>query len=121
MAIKLSALEINVDKVFDEGVSLIDNPRVYDEYREGVNVGPGGIVYPCLVKGLNYEKQNVKVPGNTVAVVEYNGNPVPLEFEGLKGKLWQDFNNHGEIKLSVTATAVKLPEKRKITINSDKG
>lgn len=106
MAIKLKDLKFDVVASMQGEILLVDEPRVYETYEEGVKKGPGGIAYTCLCAGLNFEKQVIKIPGILTPQVEYNGTPLRVAFEGLEGKVWQDFSNHGEIKLSVTAKEI---------------
>lgn len=110
MSIKLSDLIINIPETIGETVLLVEEPRPYFNYIEGVKGSVAGTVYTVLSPCLNYEKQTVKVPNETVPTVEYNGTPVNVSFKGLSGKAYQDFNHGGAIKLSVTADSISSVE-----------
>lgn len=109
----LNCLKINVEETAKAGtILLIGKPRTYEKYEDGVKTGLGGLSYPCLFEGLNFEKISVKVPGNIEPQINYENNPVPITFEDLEGKLWQDFKNGGVVKLSLTAKNVSLYEEK---------
>lgn len=119
MSIKLSNLVIDIPKTLEGDILLLENPRVYENYEEGVKTGPAGLAYTCLCEGLNFEKQVVKIPGATEPPFEYEGKPIHVTFGGIEGKAWQDFSNKGEIKLSVTAKSITpLVEKPHIKMNT---
>lgn len=105
MSIKLSDLIINIPETIGETVLLVEEPRPYFNYIEGVKGSVAGTVYTVLSPCLNYEKLPIKVPNET-ATVEFNGSPVNVSFKGLSGKAYQDFNHGGAIKLSVTADSI---------------
>lgn len=104
MANILKHIKLDMKSTLESGtVLLIEKPRVYESYNEGVKTGPAGLAYTVLCEGLNFEKLTVKVPGSTVSDVEYEDEPIPVTFEGLEGTLWQDWKNGGTVRLSVTA------------------
>lgn len=117
----LNCLKFNIEDTVKEGtIFLIGKPRVFEKYEEGVKVGFGGMSYPCLFEGLNFEKLVVKVAGTIEPQVNYEDVPVPVTFEGLEGKLWQDYKNRGEVKLSLTAKRiVPMEEKQRLRINKE--
>lgn len=108
MSIKLSDLIINIPETIGETVLLVEEPRPYFNYIEGVKGAVAGTAYTVLLPCLNYEKQTVKVPNGSSPTVKYNGTPVNVTFSGLSGKAYQDFNHGGAIKLSVTADSISL-------------
>lgn len=110
MSIKLSDLIIDIPETIGETVLLVEEPRPYFNYTEGVKGAIAGTVYTVLSPCLNYEKQTVKVPDETSPTVQYKGTPVNVTFRGLSGKAYQDFNHGGAIKLSVTANSISLVE-----------
>lgn len=112
MPIKLSNLVIDVPKTLEGDIFLLEKPRVYENYEEGVKTGPAGLAYTCLCEGLNFEKQVVKVPGVIEPSFEYEGKPIRVTFDGIEGKAWQDFSNKGEIKLSLTAKKIMPAEEK---------
>lgn len=119
MAIKLKDLYFDVEKTLEGELLLIEEPRVYENYAEGVKTGAAGKSYTCISAGLNFEKVTIKVPGFGEHQLEYAGNPMKVAFEGLEGKVWQDFNNKGEIKISVTATRVlSVTERNHLKVNA---
>lgn len=114
----LKRIKVNMDATLESGaVLLIEQPRVYEGYNEGVKTGPAGLAYQCLCEGLNFEKLTIKVPGSTVPQVEYEDEPVPVTFEGLEGKLWQDFKNGGTVRLSVTAKGIAPVGDKRLKMN----
>ncbi len=122
MANILKHIKIDMAGTLSSGtVLLIEKPRVYENYDEGVKTGPAGLAYLCLCESLNFEKLTIKVPGLTVPQVEYNDEPIPVTFEGLEGKLWQDFKNGGEIRLSVTAKSIaSVGDNKRLKMKEDK-
>ena len=76
-------------------------------------------LYPCLFEGLDFEKMSVKVPGAIEPQINYEDEPIPVTFEGLEGKLWQDFKNGGEVKLSLTAKSI-MPFNEKASLKMNK-
>ena len=109
MAIKLKDLAFDIEKTLEGKILLLEEPRVYE-----------GLAYTCLCEGLNYEKQTIKIAGSIQPPFEYNGTPIPVEFEGLEGKVWQEWSNKGEIRLSVTAKGIKPIENKRVKIGGDK-
>lgn len=120
MANILKHIKIDMESTLENGtILLIEEPRVYENYDEGVKTGPAGLAYHCLCEGLNFEKLTIKVPGSTVSQVEYKGEPVPVTFEGLEGKLWQDFKNGGAVKLSVNAKNITPIDNKRLKMNKE--
>lgn len=114
----LKHIKVDMDATLMSGtVLLIEQPRVYEGYNEGVKTGPAGLAYHCLCEGLNFEKLTIKVPGSTVPQVEYEDEPVPVTFEGLEGKLWQDFKNGGTVRLSVIAKSIAPVGDKRLKMN----
>lgn len=119
MAIRLKDLVIDVPKTLEGEILLLEEPRVYENYEEGVKTGPGGLAYTCLCEGLNYEKQVIKVAGSITPEIQFEDKPIRVALEGLEGKAWQDFNNRGEIKLSVIAKKiVPVADKPRLRMNA---
>lgn len=120
MANILKHIKIDMESTLENGtILLIEEPRVYENYDEGVKTGPAGLAYHCLCEGLNFEKLTIKVPGSTVPQMEYKGEPVPVTFEGLEGKLWQDFKNGGAVKLSVNAKNITPIDNKRLKMNKE--
>lgn len=121
MANILKHIKIDMAGTLSSGtVLLIEKPRVYENYDEGVKTGPAGLAYHCLCEGLNFEKLTIKVPGSTVAQVEYNDEPIPVTFEGLEGRLWKDFKQGGEVRLSVTAKSIEpVGDSKRLKMNKE--
>ena len=118
MAIRLKDLKFNVVETLKGELLLIEEPRVYENYAEGIKTGPAGKAYTCIAEGLSYEKVTIKVPGFGEHQLEYEGKPTRVMFEGLEGKVWQDFSNKGEIKLTITATSIAPTiERNRLKVN----
>lgn len=101
-------------------LNAVESPKEYYGYKEGIKTEVEGLTFPCLSDGLGYEKVNIKVPGLLQPPFEFTGTPIPVEFEGLEAKLWQDWSNKGEVKLSLTATAIKPLSAKQIKLGGDK-
>lgn len=116
----LKLIKVDMEEMTKDGtILLIGKPRVFEKYEDGVKVGAGGLTYPCLFEGLDFEKMSVKVPGVMEPQVSYEDEPIQVIFEGLEGKLWQDFKNGGEVRLSLTAKSIQpFNEKARIKMNN---
>ena len=116
----LKLIKVDMEEMIKDGtILLIGKPRVFEKYEDGVKVGAGGLTYPCLFEGLDFEKMSVKVPGVVEPQVSYEDEPIQVTFEGLEGKLWQDFKNGGEVKLSLTAKSIMpFNEKARLKMNN---
>ena len=97
---KLSSLPIDMEKVL-QGVMLVGDGKMYNDYAEGVKQDTGGYAYDCLAPMLNYEKLTVKIPGKLEPIISYTGKPIPVTFEGVAGKAYQNFRKGGEIELRI--------------------
>lgn len=118
MALKLSDLKIDIPKTLEGDILLVEEPRIYEQYKDGIKTGPIGLAYTCIFESLNYDKQVVKVQGSLTPEIQYEGKPIRVYFEELEGKAWQDFGNKGEIKLSITAKSISVVDKKKIKMNT---
>lgn len=117
---KLNDLVIDYDSSLAGTNYIVDEPKVYEGYKEGVKTGPEGIIYTVMSEGLNFDKVNIKVAGSLVPITRYEGKPIPVEFDNLDGKVWQDFKTH-EIKISLTAKAIHLVgDSKRIKIEGNK-
>ena len=120
MANILKYIKVDMKSTLESGVVLlIEKPRAYESWNEGIKTGLEGLAYPCLCEGLNFEKLTVKIAGTTVSPIEYKGEPIAVVFEGLEGKLWQDFKNGGEVKLSVTARNIAPAEEKRLKMSRE--
>lgn len=108
---QLNKLKINYDDTLGR-MYLIEEPHIYEGYKEGVKTGPEGLAYTVMSEGLNYDKVIVKIAGSTIPFIQYAGSPIQVTFDNIEGKLWQDFRNGGEIKLSLTAKKVEVVNSR---------
>ena len=115
MAIKLQDLQIDIHSMFKDDVLLIGEGHPFQKYVDGVKTDDiGGVT------GMNYEKVSVKVRGETKPSIQYEGTPIKVIFEGLEGKAYQDFRHGGEIKLSLSASAIlRADTKTTLKINKD--
>ena len=121
MAIKLQDLQIDIHSMFKDDVLLICEGHPFQKYVDGVKTDDiGGVTYECVNTGMNYEKVSVKVRGETKPSIQYEGTPIKVIFEGLEGKAYQDFRHGGEIKLSLSASAIlRADTKTTLKINKD--
>lgn len=115
----LKNLVINVEETVGNRLLLL-GIRPYASYKEGVKGEQEGLTFNCLSEKMNYEKVDIKVAGILQPPFEFNGTPIPVEFEELNGKVWQDWSNKGAVKLSVTAKSIKPVENKRIKIGGEK-
>lgn len=94
--------------------------RPYAGYKEGVRGDVEGITFNCLSEKMGYEKVDIKVAGILEPPFEFTGSPVPVVFDDLEAKVWQDWSSKGEVKLSITAKSVRLAEAKRIKLGSDR-
>lgn len=123
MANILKLVKIDMKEMVKDGtILLIGKPRVFEKYEDGVKVGPAGVSYPCLFEELDFEKLSVKIQGTIKPQVDYDDEPIQVTFQGLEGKLWQDFKNGGEVRLSLTAKDIApFEEKQRLKMNKEDG
>lgn len=100
---------------------LLLGVRPYASYKEGVKGEQEGLTFNCLSEEMDFEKIDIKVAGLLQPPFEYDGTPIQVEFDGLEGKVWQDWSNKGEVKLSITAKAVTpVSTEKRIKLGGDK-
>lgn len=122
MALKLQDLIIDIPSMFKNDILLISEGRPFYKYVDGVKTDEvGGISYEIVNTGLHFEKVSVKVTGETRPSVKYDGAPIKVVFNNLDGRAYQDFKHGGEIKLSLTATAISQSETKTLKINKEVG
>jgi len=113
-------LVIDVKKTIGDKTLLL-SVRPYARYKEGVKGEQEGLTFNCLSETMCYEKIDIKIAGLMQLPFEFTGTPIPVEFEGLEAKVWQDWNNKGELKLSISAKSIKpLGTKKQIKLEDDK-
>lgn len=112
-------LVIDVEKTIGNRLLLLD-VRPYAGYKEGIKGEQEGLAFNCLSERMNYEKLDIKVSGILQPPFEFDGTPIPVEFEGLEAKVWQDWNNKGEVRLSVTAKGIRQLAGKQIRLGGDK-
>lgn len=116
----LRNLVIDVDATIGDKLLLL-GVRPYAGYREGVKGQQEGLTFNCLSETMNYNKIDVKIAGLMKPPFEFDGTPIPVKFEELSGKIWQDWGNKGEVKLSITAKSIKpIETKAQIKISGGK-
>lgn len=104
---KLNNLEIDIPKTIGETLIACAEGQPYFKYAEGIRTDKiEGYQYDVMAERLNYDKVTVKIPGQTESAISYSGDLIPVRFENLTGKAWTDYKNGGEIRLSLTATAI---------------
>lgn len=104
---KLNNLEIDITKTLGENLLATSEGHPYYEYSEGIKTDKvAGFQYEIMAEKLNYDKVTVKIAGQTESAITYSGDLIPVRFENLTGKAWTDYKNGGEIRLSLTATAI---------------
>lgn len=120
MALTLKDLPLDTRKIGEIPASLVGESRIVYKYRDGVKTDEiEGTTYTGLFPTLNYEKVSVKVIGEIKPSIIYEGKPIQVIFENLDGKAYQDFKHGGEIKLSLTATAISQVETKTLKMNKE--
>ena len=115
----LTKVVIEADETIGNKLLLLEI-RPYYAYKEGVKGGQEGLTFNVLSEKLGYEKVDIKVAGITNPPFEFSGTPIPVQFEGLEAKLWQDWGNKGAVKISLTAKNVRPLNTQKIKLGGDK-
>lgn len=115
----LKFLKLNIEQTIGDKLLALEI-RPYAEYKEGIKGETAGITITCLSETMNYEKVDIKIAGLLKPPFEFDGAPIPVAFDGLQGKLWQDWNNKGEVKLSITAQAIRPLSSKQIKLGGDK-
>lgn len=106
MANIVKHLVIDVEKTVGSKLLLL-GVRPYAGYKEGVKGEQEGLVFNCLSETMDFEKIDIKISGLMQPPFEFEGTPVAVEFGGLEAKVWQDWGNKGEVKLSITAKDIR--------------
>lgn len=120
MALRLQDLIIDIPSMFSNDILLISEGHPFYKYVDGIKTDEiGGITYECVNTGMNYEKVSVKIMGETKASIKFEGSPIKVIFNDLQGKVYQDFKHGGEIKLSLTATAISRVETKTLKMNKE--
>lgn len=118
--ITLKDLPLDTRKMGEIPPSLVGEARIAYKFINGDKTDEiEGITYTGLFPALNYEKVPVKVIGETKPSIIYEGKPIQVIFENLDGKAYQDFKHNGEIKLSLTATAISRVETKTLKMNKE--
>lgn len=112
-------LVIDVEKTIGKKLLLLDL-YPYAGYKEGIKGAQEGLVFYCLSEAMGYEKNAIKIAGLMEPPFEFDGTPIPVEFEGLEAKVWQDWSNKGTVKLSITAKNVKPIVSKQIKLGGDR-
>lgn len=112
-------LVIDTTQTIGEKLLLLEI-RPYADYKEGIKGEQAGLTFTCLSEKLNYEKVDIKVAGILQPPFEFDGTPVAVAFDGLNAKVWQDWNNKGELKLSITADGIRPLAEKRIKLGGDK-
>lgn len=113
---KLSSLPIDVQKLA-QGAMIAGEGKPYYDYEEGIKKDTGGYAYDCLMPMAEYNKVMVKVPGKQEADIKYQGKPIPVTFEGLRGNAYQNYRKGGEIEISLMAEKINMSDNRNLRIN----
>lgn len=112
-----SKIIVDMNETIGTRVLLLEVHPLYT-YVDGVRGAQDGIKAVCLSEKAGFEKIDVKISG-ILEVPFFNGTPVQVEFDGLTGKLWQNWGNRGEVKLSVSAKSIRPFESRRRVQTND--
>lgn len=113
----LNKIVVDVKQTIGEKTLLVDQ-RPSFVYKDGQKGPQDGIKVTCLSEAAGFEKVDIKLLGIMELPFAYDGTPVQVEFEGLEGKLWQDWANRDAIRLSATAKGIKPANGKKLQLNS---
>lgn len=113
----LKHLVIDVEESIGQKLLLL-GVRPYASYKEGVKGEIEGLSFDCLSEKMDFEKIDIKIAG--LMQFEFDGTPIPVAFDGLEGKVWQSWDNKGEVKLSITAKAIRPLSTKQIKLGGDK-
>ncbi len=119
MASIVKHLVIDAEKTIGNKLLLL-GVRPYAGYKEGIKGEQEGLTFNCLSETMDYEKIDIKIAGLLQPPFEFAGAPIPVEFEGLEAKVWQDWNNKADVKLSIIAKEVKPLASKQIKLGGDK-
>lgn len=114
----LKCIVIDAESTVGSKLLLLDM-KPYASYNEGIKGELEGLAFTVLSEKMNFEKVNIKIAGLLKPSFEFNGTPLPVEFDGLTAKLWQDWGNKGTVKLSLSATGIRLRDGKRIKIGED--
>lgn len=99
-------LVINAKETLGDELSIL-RVREYRKYIEGIRGDVEGLTITVLSEKMECEKVDVKIAGLMELPFAFDGTRIPVVFEGLEAKAWQDWDNKGIVKLSVTATGIR--------------
>ena len=107
---------VDVEATLGKKLLLLD-VRPYASYHEGVKGEQEGLTFTVLSEKMSFEKVDIKVAGILKPPFEFRETPVAVEFDGLEGKLWQDWGNKGAIRLSLTAANIREKDNKRIKLS----
>ena len=99
-------LVINAKETIGDKLLMLES-RKYDKYVEGIRTEQEGLKITILSEAMGYEKVDIKIAGLMELPFAFDGTPIPIEFEGLEARVYQEWSSKGEVKLSVTATGIR--------------
>ena len=99
-------LVINAHETLGDKLLLLGH-RPLAKYIEGIKGEQEGITVTCLSEKMGYEKVDIKIVGLMELPFVFDNSPIPVNFEGLEAKIWQDWEHKGELKLSLSAQGIK--------------
>ena len=115
----LNNIVVDAKKTTGEKLLFVEyKPLV--KYVEGIRGEQEGITCICLSERMKFCKISVKIPEVLQLPFEFDGTPIMVEFEELEAKIWQDWQNKGEVKLSFSAKGIKKVTDKHIKLNGDR-
>jgi len=115
----LKSIVIDTERTVGNKLLLL-NVRPYASYNEGVKGEQEGLTFTILSEKMNFEKVDIKISGILKPPFDFDGTPLQVDFDGLEGKLWQDWSNKGAVKLSLSATAIRPRDSKRLKLGEDK-
>lgn len=111
----INYLKINAEETVGNPLLMLGY-HIYPKYIDGIRGEDEGLIISCLSEVMGYEKIDVKIAGIFELPFIFDGTPIPVEFEELKVKAWQNWKCKNEIKLSITAKGIRPFTRKQIKL-----
>lgn len=109
---------VDIKKTIGDKILLL-NMKPHFTFHDGIRGEQDGLTFTCVSETMGYNKFDAKIVGILKPPFEFDGTPTPVIFDGLEGKIWQDWSNKGAIKLSITAKSISPLENKRIKIGGN--
>lgn len=116
---KTKYIIVDAEKTIGNPVRVIGQHPTYS-YQNNERGPQDGMKFTTLSEKAGFEQVDIKVLGMMTApfeIPEDPTNPLFVEFDGLEANVWQDWNDKGTVKLSVTAKGIRPVTSKKIHLS----